>query len=62
MKTFGRCLQILGLVALPLSMFMELTGTLGRFYVSNMIIMMVFGLAAFYVGRLLEGYSGGSSR
>lgn len=59
MKALGRFLQFAGLLALPLSMFLELTGTLGRFYVSNMVTMMVFGVAAFYLGRLLEGYGSG---
>jgi hypothetical protein len=60
MKAIGRLLQILGLVLLPLSMMMQLTDMLGRpFYVSHMVVMMVFGVAAFYLGRLLEGYAGG---
>lgn len=59
MKAIGRLLQILGLVLLPLSMMMQLTDMLGRpFYVSHMVIMMVFGVAAFYLGRMLEGYAG----
>ncbi len=60
MKAFGRLLQIVGLILLPLSMMMQLTDVLGRpFNVSHMVIMMVFGVAAFYLGRMLEGYAGG---
>lgn len=58
MKALGRLLQIGGLVLLPLSMFMEVTGGLGRaFGVSDMVIMLVFGFAAFYAGRIVEGYA-----
>jgi hypothetical protein len=58
MKALGRGLQLLGLILLPLSMFMEITGALGRsFGVSDMVIMLVFGAAAFYAGRLVEGYA-----
>ena len=57
MKALGRFLQVLGLVLLPLSMAMELSGGLGRsFGVSDMVVMLVFGATAFGVGRLLEGY------
>jgi TctA family transporter len=58
MKAFGKLLQLGGLILLPLSMFMEATGGLGRsFGVSDMVIMLVFGFAAFYVGRIVEGYA-----
>ena len=55
MGTVGRTLQILGLVMLPLAMVLELSGHLGRRGVSEMLLMMVFGCAAFYLGRCLEG-------
>lgn len=58
MKEIGRTMQLVGLIALPLSMFLELTGSLGRsFGVSQMVIMLVFGTATFYFGRIIEGYS-----
>jgi len=57
MKALGRLMQMLGLVLLPLSMVMEITGGLGRpFGVSDMVVTLVFGAAAFGAGRLLEGY------
>jgi hypothetical protein len=53
-------LQMAGLVLLPLSMVLELTGSLGRsFGVSQMVIMLVFGLSIFYLGRFVEGYARG---
>lgn len=58
MKSFGRSLQLLGLVLLPLSMLLEVTGGLGRsFGLSDMVLMLVFGTAAFGLGRLVEGYA-----
>ena len=58
MKALGKLLQFGGLVLLPLSMFMELNGGLGRpFGVSDMVIMLIFGIAAFYAGRIVEGYA-----
>lgn len=58
MRYLGKMMQVLGLVVLPLSMFLELTGLLGRsFGLSQMLIMMVFGAAAFMLGRILEGFA-----
>ena len=58
MRSFGRSLQFLGLTLLPFAMLMELTDGLGRsFGVSDMVIMLVFGVAAFSVGRIVEGYA-----
>ena len=58
MRRLGRTLQIVGLVALPVGMLMELTGQLGRAGgLSQLLIVMVFGFAAFYLGRVLEGYA-----
>ena len=58
MKTTGRLLQQVALIALPLSMLLELTGLMGRsFGLSEMLVMLVFGIAAFFLGRMLEGYA-----
>jgi hypothetical protein len=58
MRAVGRFLQFAGLAALPIGMVMEVTGGLGRaFGVSQLVILMVFGFAAFYLGRLVEGYA-----
>jgi hypothetical protein len=60
MKAVGRGLQLLALVLLPLSMLLELTGVLGRsFGLSDMVLMLVFGVAAFLTGRMVEGYARG---
>jgi len=61
MKTFGKLLQVAGLVLLPVSMMMQLTSGLraptGGFSVSAMLLMMVFGVVLFSLGRLLEGFA-----
>jgi hypothetical protein len=61
MGTFGKLLQVAGLVLLPVSMMMQLTGgvrapTGGGFTVSAMLVMMVLGVGLFSVGRIIEGY------
>ena len=51
-------LQILGLIVLPLSMLMQLSDMLGRrIGVAEMLIMLVAGVAAFLLGRMIEGYA-----
>ena len=58
MQALGRLLQLAGLAALPLAIFLELSNGLGRaFHLSEMLIMLVFGVSAFVLGRLIEGYS-----
>ena len=58
MREIGRLMQLIGMIVLPLSMLLELTGSLGRaFGLSQMVIMLIFGVAVFYCGRLLEGYA-----
>lgn len=53
MTALGRLLQIVGLVALPLAIVMQLTG-LG---VRDMLMITIAGAALFYLGRVIEGYS-----
>ena len=56
MRMLGRTLQFIGLTILPLSMVMQLTNLLGRAIgVSDMVVMLVFGVAVFYTGRMVEG-------
>ena len=57
MEFLGRSLQKLGLIVLPLAMFLELTRALGpSFGVRHMLLTLLFGGALFAVGRLIEGY------
>ncbi len=60
MGVFGKFLQMLGLALLPLSIILDLLGgsdPLRPFGVSQMVLMLGFGMAIFYIGRILEGYS-----
>jgi hypothetical protein len=61
MRSFGKLLQVLGLVLLPLGMMMQLTvgvraPTGGGFSVSAMLLLMILGATLFGVGRIIEGY------
>jgi hypothetical protein len=58
MRTFGKLMQIVGLVMLPLACFAQLTDGLARhFGLSDMILWSVFGIGAFVLGRYVEGYA-----
>ena len=61
MQTFGKLLQVAGLVVLPFSMVMQLTGGIrgpvGGVSVSAMLLLMLFGAGLFVVGRIVEGFS-----
>ncbi len=60
MRSFGKALQMFALALLPLAMLMEATNVLGRDTgVSDMVIMLLAGVAAFMLGRLIEGYAVG---
>jgi hypothetical protein len=58
MKRFGRFLQIVALLLLPLAMVLELTKDYGLpFGLKDMLLMLLFGGTIFYLGRILEGYA-----
>ncbi len=62
MRILGKLCQVIGLVLLPVSMMLQITtgsraATGAGFTVSTMLVMMVFGVAVFAIGRFLEGYS-----
>ncbi|HEY2881415.1 MAG TPA: hypothetical protein VGJ15_03255 [Pirellulales bacterium] len=54
MSTIGRLLQIAGLVLLPVSMILEFQSAIGA---GQMLLFLVSGVSAFYIGRILEGYA-----
>ena len=59
MRTLGKILQIVGLILLPLACLAQLTDGIGRSYgLSDMILWSAFGVAAFVLGRYLEGFAG----
>jgi len=62
MRTLGKLLQVIGLVILPVSMMLQITtgsraATGAGFTVSTMLVMMVFGVVIFAIGRFMEGYA-----
>ncbi len=62
MRTLGKLFQVIGLVLLPVSMMLQITTapraeTGAGFTVSTMLVMMVFGVAIFAIGRFLEGHA-----
>ena len=58
MRIVGRTLQLVGLVALPVAILLELSKLLGRsFGLSEMLVLLVFGFCSFQLGRYLEGYA-----
>jgi hypothetical protein len=58
MRSLGRSLQTLALLLLPASMILEISGALGRaFGLSQLLLLMLFGIAAFLLGRYLEAYA-----
>ncbi len=61
MRTFGKLLQIVGLVLLPMACLAQLSDGLSRhFGLSDMVLWSAFGVAAFLVGRYVEGYAAAS--
>ena len=60
MRAVGKLLQVTGLVILPYSMVMQVTGGIrapaGAVSVSAMLLLMIFGVVLFTLGRVLEGY------
>jgi hypothetical protein len=54
MRPLGRSLQLLGLVLLPLGMVLQLARAIS---VGSMLTVLVAGAAAFWLGRIVEGYA-----
>jgi hypothetical protein len=59
-RNLGKLMQILALMLLPAAMLMQLTSGLriatGASSVSMMLILMLFGIALFGLGRMIEGF------
>ncbi len=49
-------MQVLALMLLPAAMLMQLTAQMRASSVSVMLLLMLFGIALFCVGRVVEGY------
>ena len=61
LRSFGKFLQILALVILPVAMVIQLTremrATTEVTNLSVMLIFLVFGAVMFGLGRVIEGYA-----
>lgn len=58
MRSLGKLLQLVALFVLPLGVLLELSQALGRsFGLNELLLVLVFGVLAFILGRLLEGYA-----
>ena len=55
-RTIGKAMQVLALMLLPASMVMQITSQMRANSLSVMLLMMLFGIALFCVGRMVEGY------
>lgn len=53
MRQLARGMQVIALVALPLSMLLQAARALT---VGQMLMAMLAGFALFWIGRILEGY------
>jgi hypothetical protein len=54
MKGLGRALQQLGLILPPLSIVLQLAGSVD---VRQMLALLVASVCLFFIGRIIEGYS-----
>ncbi len=61
LRSFGKSLQLLALVILPVAMVIQLSremrATTEVSDLSVMLIFLVFGAAMFGLGRIMEGYA-----
>jgi uncharacterized membrane protein YczE len=61
LRSFGKFLQLLALVILPVAMVIQLTremrATTEATNLSVMLIFLVFGAVMFGLGRIIEGYA-----
>jgi F0F1-type ATP synthase membrane subunit a len=54
MASFGRLLQIVGLVFPPLSIVLQLQGNITA---GQMLVILVMSVSLFMIGRIVEGYA-----
>lgn len=51
-------MQVAALVLLPVSMLMQITSGMRAGSVSAMLLLLLFGIALFGIGRVVEGFAG----
>jgi hypothetical protein len=61
LRSLGKFMQLAGMIVLPVAMLLQLTSGMraptGSFSVSAMLILMVFGVVLFVLGRYIEAYA-----
>jgi hypothetical protein len=63
LRSLGKFMQLAGMIVLPVAMLLQLSSgqgmraPTGSFSVSAMLILMVFGIALFVLGRYIEAYA-----
>jgi hypothetical protein len=61
LRALGKLMQVAGMIVLPIAMLLQLTAGMraptGAFSVSAMLVLMVFGVALFVLGRYIEGFA-----
>jgi hypothetical protein len=63
LRSLGKLMQVAGMVILPVAMLLQLTSGSGMraptgiFSVSAMLVLMVFGVVLFVLGRYIEAYA-----
>lgn len=55
-RTIGKAMQVFALMLLPAAMVMQVTTAMRASSLSVMLLMMLFGIALFGLGRIVEGY------
>ena len=55
LRQIGKLMQVAALLLLPASMLMQITSAMRANSVSVMLLLLVFGIALFSVGRVVEG-------
>ena len=55
LRQIGKMMQVAALVLLPASMLMQMTAAMRANSVSVMLLLLLFGIALFGVGRVVEG-------
>ena len=55
LRQIGKMMQVAALILLPASMLMQMTSAMRANSVSVMLLLLLFGIALFSVGRVVEG-------
>jgi hypothetical protein len=57
LRQIGKLMQVAALVLLPVAMLMQITSGMRANSVSVMLLLLLFGIGLFGVGRVVEGFA-----